>query len=292
MEESKNKLSVIFFGTPEFVSPVISTLAENFNLVAVVTTPDEISGRTKTLTHPPVKVIGNQMGIPVLQPQTFDEESIDKLASFKPDLFIVAAYGKIIPQKILDIPRKGSLNIHPSLLPKYRGPSPIQATLLAGDKETGVTLIEMDEKMDHGPILSQEIVQLFPTDTLDSLHSSLFQKAALMLPDVIGEYASGKRQGTEQPHESATYCKLVTKEDAFIDPTNLPEKEQIDRMTRAYYPWPIAWTSMTFPDGKEYRVKLYPEKKIQVEGKSVVSMKEFLNGYPKMKEEIEKYVNS
>ncbi len=283
-------MNIIFFGTPEFVSPVISTLVENFSLVALVTTPDVESGRKKTLTPPPVKILGDQMGIPVLQPKKLDEQTIETLKAFKPDLFIVAAYGKIIPQSVLDIPRFGSINIHPSLLPKFRGPSPIQAVLLAGEKETGVTLIEMDEKMDHGPILEQVTVQLFPTDTLDSLHSSLFQKAAGMLPEVIRGYASGKRKGTEQLHERATYCKLVTKEDAFINPLHLPEKEHIDRMIRAYYPWPVAWTTLLFPDGKEYRVKFLPEKKIQVEGKSVVSIKEFLNGYPKLREEIEKYV--
>ena len=283
-------MNIIFFGTPEFVAPVINSLAKNFSLVALVTTPDGESGRKKTLTPPPVKILGDQMGIPVLQPKKLDEQTVEKLQAFTPDLFVVAAYGKIIPQQVLDIPRFGSINIHPSLLPKFRGPSPIQAALLAGEKETGVTLIEMDEKMDHGPILDQVTVQLFPTDTLNSLHASLFQKAADMLPEVIRGYASGKRKGTEQSHESATYCKLVTKEDAFINPTTLPEKEYIDRMIRAYYPWPIAWTLLTFPDGKEYRVKFLPEKKVQVEGKSVVSIKEFLNGYPKLREEIEKYV--
>src|SRR3989344_4795818 len=160
----KNKL--IFFGTSEFGIPVLDELrCAEYNIVAIVTAPDTLAGRGYELRKSPVKKWAEQADVKILQPKDLNKEFIEELASLGADVFIMAAYGKIIPQNILNIPSYGTINIHPSLLPKYRGASPIQTAILNGEQETGVTLILTDEQMDHGPIMAQEKTDIAATDT-------------------------------------------------------------------------------------------------------------------------------
>lgn len=191
------------------------------------------------------------------------------------DLAVVAAYGKILKPEEVNAPKYGSINVHPSLLPKYRGPSPIQQTISNGDKVSGITIIKMDQEMDHGPILYQETLELFDKDTLYSLSTKMFQRAAEVLPTVLEDFIQGRIQPKEQNHAEASFCKLLTKESGYFDIDNPPSTEQLDRLIRAYYPWPGVWTKW---NGKI--VKFLPEKMMQMEGKKAIPLRDFQNGYP------------
>lgn len=280
-------MNIIFFGTPDFVIPVIEELKHKHSVIALVTTPDQKVGRKQILTPSPVKRYGEERHIPVLTPEQFNNETIEQLQSLTPELIVVASYGKIIPSPILDIPKYGAVNIHPSLLPDFRGASPIPATILRGDKVGGVTIIQMDEELDHGPIIAQKAYQMKPNDTTESLLPILFKEGSTMLLESLDDYISGKRTPIPQNHEKATFCDRITKEDAYIDLENLPDKETIGRMIRAYTPWPIAWTKMRIKN-QESRVKFFPGNRVQVEGKNKMSVKEFLNGYSELEEVLKK----
>jgi methionyl-tRNA formyltransferase len=243
-------MKIVFFGTPKFVDPVLQSLQSNFDVV-----------------------------LSVRQPQEFNSSFVDQLKSLSPDLFVVAAYGQILPKSILDVPKLGTINIHPSILPKYRGASPIQSAILNGDKTTGVTLMKMDEEMDHGAIIDQFKEDILPTDTFESLAERLFALACEKLPEVINNF-DGK--GKVQDDSQATFTKILKKDDGKIDLANPPEVENLKRMIRAYYPWPGVWFR-TDLNGKETVIKLLPEDRIQVEGKNPMSFKDFINGYEKGK---------
>ncbi len=282
-------MKVIFFGTPEFVIPILESLLDTSEVVGIVTMPDKPTGRKKILTPSPVKQAAPVKGIStVFTPTQFTDEIITKLQSLSPDIFVTAAYGKIIPDDVLSIPPLGALNIHPSLLPKYRGPSPIQTAIINGDTKTGISFMKMDEKMDHGPLLFQEEVKLHGNETFASLHVSLFKQAASILPTVIKHYASGRVQPTEQNHAEATYCQLIKKEDGYFSVDNPPEAEILDRMIRAYYPWPTAWSKLQMGDGTQRVIKFLPEGRIQLEGGKPMTIKDLLNGHPELREIIEK----
>lgn len=279
-----NKVRIIFFGTPHFVIPTLSALEENYQLVGVVTAPDRKVGRHQTLTPSPVKV-AYRPPAQLITPQVMDDDFIEQLKKLNPDLLVVEAYGKIIPKAVLDIPKYGALNIHPSLLPKYRGASPIQAAILHGDQESGVTIIKMDEKMDHGPIIYTNEIKLSEQDTFETLSNKMFLTAVNPLIKIIPKYTSGKIKLKEQDHRKATFCKIVEKEDGYFDIENPPSPIQLDRMIRAYYPWPTAWTRWSYPakasrDKKEKIIKFLPGGLIQMEGKKPLLSKNFLNGYP------------
>ena len=273
-------MKVIFFGTPSFVIPVLESLVSSFEVIGVVTAPDSIQGRKKILTPSPVKQFALEQNIPVLQPHELKTEEAD--------LYVVAPYGKIIPQSILDIPKNGALNIHPSLLPKYRGPSPIQTALLHGNEKTGVSIIKMDAKMDHGPIVSQWETAISPNDTFESLHNSLFQDVADRLPAIISDFINGKITPIEQDEAGVSFCKMITRESGYFDSTNPPSPEELDKMIRAYYPWPTAWTKVRIKNNEERIMKLLQGKRVQMEGKNVMEMKDFLNGYPELTPLLEK----
>ncbi|MBI5044577.1 MAG: methionyl-tRNA formyltransferase [Candidatus Levybacteria bacterium] len=282
-------LKIVFFGTPTFVIPILENLSKHVEIVGVITTPDSPQGRHHVLTPTPVKQFATTTfpPIPILTPEKLDNETKQILEDIKPDIFVVAAYGKIIPQSILDIPKYGSINIHPSLLPKYRGSSPIQTMLLHGDKESGVTIMLMDEKMDHGPILKQWTVPVSNDQTFESLHQSMFKDAADQLPQVIHDFVEKKLTPIPQNDNDATYCEKTTKESGYFDSANPPMPDVLDRMIRAFYPWPSVWTRLTMPNGSKQIIKFYPEKRIQVEGKKIVTIEEFLNGYPKLRQQLE-----
>jgi methionyl-tRNA formyltransferase len=269
-----NKLKVIFFGTPDFVLPVLESIHTNFELVGVVTTPDALVGRKQILTPSPIAQKAEELGIEVIKPKQFDSSTIEQLNNLSPDLFIVASYGKIIPQNILDIPKHGSINIHPSRLPLYRGASPIQSQILDGVVDSGISFILMDAEMDHGSLIYNSEFIIRNSDTFQSLHYSMFKQSAEELPKVIKGFVDGSLKPIEQDHSKATFCGHITRESGYFDIENPPSKEHLDRMIRAYFPWPSAWTRW---NGKI--VKFLPEGKMQMEGKNPVSKKEFLNGF-------------
>lgn len=281
-----SKLKIIFFGTPSFVAPVLEILRKDFDLIGVVTSPDSIQGRKGILTPSPIKILGEENNIQIFEPEKLDATFLEDINALNIDLFVVAAYGKIIPQMILDIPRLGSINIHPSLLPLYRGPSPIQTALLNGDKESGISIIKMDEKMDHGPIISQWEFPIQPNDTFAKLRVSMFKGAALKLPAIINDFAKKKLIPTPQDDSKATYCQIITRDNGYFEWDNPPSPENLDRMIRAYFPWPTAWSKYRGVSGKELIVKFYPEKRIQLEGGKPMNLEDFFNGHPEMKEKV------
>jgi methionyl-tRNA formyltransferase len=253
-------MKIVFFGTPDFVKPVISVLKSNFELVQVINKPEELN-----------------------------RETIEELKTLSPDLFVVGAYGQILPKEVLDIPKLGVINIHPSLLPKYRGASPIQTAILNGDEKTGVSFIKMDEKMDHGPIIYQFEENVLETDTFKSLAERLFAKSAEELEEVINRFSSDSKL-TNQDETQATYTKLITRQDGYIDLSKLEIRNlklEIARRIRAYFPWPGVWTKYKLSE-KELVIKLLPNSQIQVEGKKPMSYKDFMNGYPNGKEFLQK----
>lgn len=193
----------------------------------------------------------------------------------KADLAVVAAYGQILTKEQLNAPKYGAINVHPSLLPKYRGPSPIQQAILNGDKTTGVTIIKMDEEVDHGPIIYQDTLELSEEYNFDILSKKMFLHASEILPQIIKDFTAGKITPHEQDHTKATYCERLTRESGYFDINNPPSSEVLDKMTRAYFPWPGVWTRW---NGKI--VKFLPGDLIQMEGKKAISLKDFLNGYP------------
>lgn len=275
----KNK-QVIFFGTPNFVIPVLEELVQNFTVVAVVTTPDALAGRKKILTLSPVKVAAQKHQIPVFTPQKMslkhaDPDLINQLTTLRPDISVIASYGKLIPEQIIDLPKYGSLNIHPSRLPEFRGPTPVPASILAGVTNSAVTIIKVDTQMDHGPILTQKELTITPVDTSESLLKRAFELGAKILIPTIQSYISGEINALPQDDTKATFCQLMTKEAGYFDLENPPPIEALDRMIRAYYPWPTAWTKW---NGKV--VKFLPNELIQIEGKNPTPLRNFLNGYP------------
>ncbi len=230
----------IFFGTDEFAVGVLDELvAHEWLPQVIVTTPDQPAGRKLLLTPPPVKTWAEHRGITVLQPENLrDPELAQHLKSANFALFIVAAYGKIIPPTILELPAYGTLNIHPSLLPKYRGPSPLQSAILQGDQETGVSIMKLDEQMDHGPILAQNSCQLSPVG-FEELRDKLAKLGAELLVKIVPDYLARKITLTEQDHARATYTKKFTKADAEIKLREAPELNY--RKILALNPNPGTW---------------------------------------------------
>lgn len=213
----------------------------------------------------------------------------------KPDVGVLASYGKILPPEVLAIPKHGILNIHPSLLPKYRGASPIQSALLNGEKQTGVTIIKIDEKVDHGPIVAQFSEEILPTDTAESLYFRLFFDGAKVLKTILPAYLEGRIELREQEHNKATYTQRLTREDGKIDWKKPPEF--IERQIRAYYTWPGTWAEIHLRGGVAPAAHLGGVKRlkilsahlennklvldqVQLEGKKPVTWKQFQEGYP------------
>ena len=236
-------IRVIFLGTPAFaVHPLLALHADpRVTVVAVVTQPDRPAGRSGDPQPPPVKRAAAAYGIRVLQPETLkDPAVVAELAALAPDVGVVAAYGEILRRDVLAIPPLGYLNIHPSLLPRWRGPTPVTGAILAGDAETGVSIMLLEPKMDTGPLLLQERQPLLPDGRAGALNDALFQRGAALLPGVLVDYAAGRLAPVPQQHEAATVTKLLRKSDGQIDWA--APAIQIERMTRAYDPWPGALT--------------------------------------------------
>jgi methionyl-tRNA formyltransferase len=235
-------MRVVFMGSPAVAVVVLEQLVTaGHSVVAVVTQPDRVAGRNRRLTPPPVKVAAERLGLPVWQPPTLrDPQVIAQLTELAPDLGVVAAYGEILRKKVLAIPPLGYLNVHPSLLPLHRGPTPVTGAILAGDRETGVTVMQLDQGMDSGPILAQATVSLPPDARAGALTEELFDLGARLLVEAMPHFAAGRLVPRVQDHAQATVTRMLRKEDGRID-WNLPAI-QIERMTRAYDPWPGTFT--------------------------------------------------
>jgi len=237
-------MRVVFMGTPEFALPSLRGLVEGgYDIVGVYTRPDRLAGRGRALTPPAVKTAALDYGLPVFQPPGLRRpEAVEELASLRPDVIVVCAFGVILRQPVLDIPAKGVLNVHPSLLPRHRGASPIAAAILAGDEQTGVTIMLLDPGMDTGPILSQRAVPISPWDTSGSLGERLAEVGAELLLEVVPRWLADEIEPQPQDDSLATQAPLLSKEDGAID-WNLPAID-IWRRVRAFNPWPGAFTTL------------------------------------------------
>jgi len=236
------KLRTVFMGTPQFAVTILESLHQSScQVLAVYTQPDKPAGRGRPVVFPPVKKLALERQIPVVQPETFEpSEVVEKLSSFQPELVIVAAFGFILPPEVLSLPKFACLNVHPSLLPRHRGPSPVAHTILCGDELTGVTIMLMDAGLDTGPILAQTKVGISFMDTTGSLSSKLADVGARLLLEALPKWLGGELKPQAQDESQATYSKLITSKDGEID-WHLPALE-LWRMVRAYNPWPSCYT--------------------------------------------------
>jgi len=235
-------LRILFMGTPEFAVPSLECLILNqYHVVAVYTQPDKPAGRGRSLVASPVKNAALTLKLPVAQPVSLKKaEVVAQLADFHPDVIVVAAFGQILPQSVLDIPTYGCVNIHPSLLPRFRGASPVAAAILAGDEFTGVSIMLMDSGLDTGPVLAQEQIPISTQDTTGSLTVKLSQVAARLLPEVLVRWTRGEITPQPQNEAEATYSGTITKEAGEID-WHLPAVDMW-RQVRAFQPWPGCYT--------------------------------------------------
>ncbi len=236
-------MRIVFFGTPEIaVAPLEHLHQAGRSIVAVVTQPDRPARRKQVLTPPPVKVAAAKLGLPVLQPATLkDPDAVQALRDLQFDVGIVAAYGEILRRDVLGLPPGGYLNIHPSILPLYRGPAPVTGAILAGDDLVGVSIIRLTAKMDAGPILAQATMRMPADARAGTLTAELMQQGGALLERILDPYMAGELQPRDQDHSAATYTQLLSKQDGSID-WSLPALV-IERMTRAYDPWPGTTTT-------------------------------------------------
>jgi methionyl-tRNA formyltransferase len=233
---------IVFFGTEDFSVPTLELLiADGYTVAAVVTKPDSKRGRGQQMTQPAVKVIAEQHGIPVLQPQKLSEIT-DFVQSLGAPVGILVSYGKIIPQSIIDLFVPGIINIHPSLLPLYRGPSPVETAVLHGDRQTGVSIMQLSAAMDAGPVYVQESIQLEGTETISALYSTLSTKGNELLARILPAIVDGTLHPTPQHNDAATYCQLIKKSDGVIDWHT--SAAHIERQIRAYHDWPGSRTTL------------------------------------------------
>jgi methionyl-tRNA formyltransferase len=298
-------MKIIFFGTPEFAVKTLESLhaSTNIKVELVVTQPDKAVGRKKIITPPPVKAKADELGIKTIQPKN-KKELEDNLKEISADFFVVVAFGMILTPKTLKIPKYGSINLHASLLPNYRGASPIQEALLHGDKETGITIMKMDKELDHGPIYLLRKVSIQKEDQLESLSKKLAKVGAEIMPYALKDIMNKELTPIEQNHLEASYCGKIKSEDGKVN-WNKSAKE-IFNMVRAYNPWPSTFTE--FKEKKLYILKSDFEEKdsqnspgtlfleentlkiatkqgniipqlLKPEGKKEMNAKDFINGY-------------
>jgi methionyl-tRNA formyltransferase len=314
-------LRIIYMGTPQFAVPALErliagskpglVLQEGYEIVTVITRPDKPSGRGKEIVYSPVKQLALSHEIPVWQPGSLKrQENIEMLAAYKADLYIVAAFGQILPQAVLDLPRYGTLNIHASLLPKYRGVSPITEAILQGDTETGVTIMLIDAGVDTGPLLHQRAIPISENDTTGNLTSKLAVLGASTLLEALPLWVQGKIKPRPQDERFASYTHMLHREDGKIDWNR--SADVLARTVRAFTPWPGAFTNwggrllkiisaraIQADTGSEARIGtvglrkehgvqtltvvtgngLLIIEKLQLEGKKVMNADEFLRGY-------------
>src|SRR5512134_731127 len=245
-------MRIVFAGTPEFAVPALIAVAAAQQVARVLTQPDRPAGRGLTATASPVKQAAARLGLPVLQPATLKAPDVQaELRALAPDALVVAAYGLILPQAVLDIPRLGAINIHASLLPRWRGAAPIQRALLAGDRETGISIMRMEAGLDTGPVLLREAVAIGPDDTAGTLHDRLAALGAQLVVAALDGLARGTIAATPQPAEGATYAVKLSKHEARIDWTR-PAAE-LERQVRAFNPFPGATARLRGTEIKIWR---------------------------------------
>lgn len=303
-------MKIVFMGTPDFAVPALQALAAaGHEVLLAITQPDKKKGRGKAVQYPPVKEAALALGIPVLQPVRIrEEEWIRRLQEYKPDLGVVSAFGQILPKEILEWPRLGCINIHASLLPKYRGAAPIQQCIIDGEQRSGVTIMQMDEGLDTGAMLAKTEVLLDEEETGGSLHDKLSAAGARLLIDTLPALEAGTVAAVPQEDEKSTYAGMLKKEMGNIDWTR-PAVE-IERLIRGLNPWPSAYTSFRGKTLKLWRAKVVEmdESKavsagevlavtkqalviatgsgalsileLQLEGKKRMDIESFLRGYP------------
>jgi methionyl-tRNA formyltransferase len=232
---------VVFMGTPRFGQVILRALLSDYEIAAVITQPDRTAGRGRKTIISPVKALALEHKVPVLQPSSLaNEESVQELCDLAPTVIVVAAFGQILPPTIITLPKNGCINVHASLLPRHRGGAPIPAAILAGDTQTGVTIMLMDEGVDTGPILSQAAVDIMCGDTAASLTEKLGQLGGQLLLDTLPGWLAGEIKPMKQDEAQATFAGLLRRQDGRIDWTE--PAEQIARRCRAFHPWPGTFT--------------------------------------------------
>jgi len=269
---------VIFLGTPQFGVPVLQALQQHpdYNVVAVVTQPDRMGGRGRSCIYvPAVKAVALQHELSVFQPKRLrrDLDVIEALRSLQPDVFVLAAFGQILSPKVLAIPRRGTVGVHASLLPKYRGAAPIAAAILNGEPETGITLMETDKGMDTGAIIAQRALQIADTDTTETLSERLACLGAELLLETLLGWLDGTISTTPQDDAQATYAPCLDRSMARIDWTR-PALE-IDRLVRAMQPWPVAYTTWEGTDLRVHAARAVPAQECAAPGTVVALGKAF-----------------
>ncbi len=304
-QENNHKAKIIFIGTSAFGLPAFQALINDsdFEIVLVITQPDKPAGRKQIITSSPIKIEAEKNNLTVLQPEQIMDIR-EKISLLKPDLIIAIAYAQLIPREILNIPKYGCLNLHGSLLPKYRGAAVIAAAILNGEPQTGLTVIKMDQGLDTGPILAQLAVAISDGETAGSLHDKLAAASRNFLISTVKKYLSGKIEPKPQDNALASYVKTLAKADGLVDWSK--SAAELDRFIRAMTPWPCAWTwwngqqlkiiaaqsqpieinsykpGKTFKYNRGLAVQCGRDaliiKKLQLEGKNELSSEEFLRG--------------
>ncbi|HEX2697213.1 MAG TPA: methionyl-tRNA formyltransferase [Anaerolineales bacterium] len=231
---------VVFMGSPDFAVPSLQALARHYHVAGVVTQPDRQAGRGRELKSPPVKTLALDLGLPIIQPEKLRApEAMEQLRLWAPDLIVVAAFGQILRPEVLALPPRGSINVHASLLPRWRGAAPIQAALLTGDSQTGVTIMQMDKGVDTGAMISQSAIPIEGDDTGGSLFEKLSHLGADLLIETLPLYISGELQPQTQDESRASYAPMLKKEDGLLDFTR--PADELVRRVRAFNPWPGAF---------------------------------------------------
>lgn len=259
---------VVYFGTGAFACPALRMLRQRTDLaqvVGVVTQPDKPQGRSMKLAPSPVKEVAVADSVPVWQPpRARNPEFIAELGALNPDLIVVAAYGQILPQALLDVPRFGCLNLHGSILPAYRGAAPIQWAMMDGRRETGVTLMRMDAGLDTGDMLAVRTTGIRDDDDLASLHDRLALLSGELLVDSLPAYLSGGLKASPQPNEGVSYARKIVKEDGLVDWRQ--PSEAVWNRVRGSIPWPGAFTHVIGPDGRPFVLKLWKARRVPEDG--------------------------
>jgi methionyl-tRNA formyltransferase len=244
-------------GSPDFAISSLRALANVHEVVGVITQPDRASGRGRTLKPPTVKTLAQELNLPIMQPEKLKQpDAMEQLTAWSPDLVVVAAFGQILKKDVLDLPKYGCINVHASLLPRWRGAAPINAAILHGDDETGVTIMQMDVGLDTGPMLAKRSIRILPDDTAGSAFEALSTLGADLLIETLPDYLSGKIQPTPQPDEGATYAPMLKKEDGRLDFTQ--DVNDLERRVRAFNPWPGTFMDFDGMNLKVHRAHVEP----------------------------------
>ncbi|PTJ89964.1 methionyl-tRNA formyltransferase [Staphylococcus simulans] len=250
---------IIFMGTPDFSTKVLEMLIAKEDVIAVVTQPDRPVGRKRVMTPPPVKEVALQNGIEVYQPEKISQsEDLQTLFDLKPDLIVTAAFGQILPKALLDAPRLGAINVHASLLPKYRGGAPIHQAIIDGEKETGVTIMYMAPKLDAGDIISQQAIDIEANDDVGSMHDKLSFLGTDLLAKTLPDIINGTNERIEQNEEEATFASNISREDERIDWSK--SAQDIYNHIRGLSPWPVAYTKLDDKNMKLYQAHIVEGK--------------------------------